>query len=135
MENQVNTLLEIINNLINTADIPEEAFACIRIEDINNIALFNVGEINTNTLTGQFNNWMVVEDNNVDNDDYISTFPQAKLEYVGPNVYEITFEFYGFDELIASVSYNLCTASVKHIINNLLSHQIRITDAKLNNLI
>ena len=124
MDNRINLLLEEINNLINVADIPEEAHVVIYIEDINDIALFNVGEININTLTTQFNNWMVVEDNN---DDYVSVSPQANLEYLEPNVYKITFQFYGYDELISSVSYNLCTASLKIILNNLLIHQISIS--------
>jgi hypothetical protein len=127
MEDRVNSLLEEINNLINTAYIPEEAHIVICVEDINDIALFNVGEININDLTIHFNNWMVVEDNNVNNNNYVSVSPQANLERIEPNVYKITFQFYGYDELLSSVTYNLCTASVKYILNNLLLHQITIS--------
>lgn len=58
MKNRVNPLLE----KINTSDIPEEARVIIYVEDIND-----------------------VEDNNVDNDNYVSALPQDNLEYLEYN--------------------------------------------------
>ncbi len=136
MENQVDRLLNKIKELSDLNQGLDKEFVCafVNIEDINDIALFNVSEIDINILTINFNNWMTVEDNNVDNADYLSTFPQVKIMYVEPNVYKITFDFFGYDQLIFSVNFMLCTASLKIILNNLLSHQINITDLMLNNI-
>jgi len=131
MESKINELLEKIN-LIQLDEILEETCAIIRIEDINDILLFNVAEICQNALTISFNNWIIFDDNVVDNE-YISQFPQVIIKYLEPAVYKITFEFYGYDDILASVTYNLCTASVKLILNNLLNRQIEIL-LEVNNI-
>jgi hypothetical protein len=131
MESKINKLLEKIN-LINTNGTLEETCAIIRIEDINDIILFNVAEISQNMLTINFNNWIAFDNNMID-PQYVSVFPQAIIRYVESAVYKITFEFYGYDDILVNVTYNLCTASVKHILNNLLNHQIEVI-LEVNNI-
>lgn len=124
MESKINELLEKIT-LINKGELLEETCAIIQIEDINDIMLFSVGEINTNILTINFNNWIVFNDNELD-EDYITQFPQAIIKYIEPAIYEISFECYGYDDILSKVTYKLCTTSVKLILNNLLNNQIKI---------
>ena len=123
MKNKVNEILEKIN-LLNTDETLEETCAIIKIEDINNITLFDVAEISQNMLTINFNNW--IQFNNNADDEYIDQFPQAIIKYIEPAVYEISFECYGYDDVLSKVIYKLCAASVKCILNNLLNHQIEI---------
>lgn len=134
MDNRIDTLLQKINNLSNIYQNLDDSCACINLEDINDVKIFNVEEININILANNFNDWIAVEDANINNDDYLSVFPQVKITYLENNLYKITFEFYGYDELIGSVEYKLCTASIKYILNNLLYLQMNISDVMLNNM-
>ena len=129
MENRINELLKEIK-LVHINGTLEETCAIVQIEDINDIMLFNVGEININNLTVNFNNWILF-DENMQDDQYITTFPQAIIKNIAPAVYEITFEFYGYDEILHRVNYNLCTASVRHILNKLLTHKLTLLLKKI----
>lgn len=134
MENRIDILLNKIKDLKGDSNLDDDACAFVNLEDINDISLFNVAEIDLTILNLNFNNWMNVEDNHIDDDNYISTFPQVKIKYIENNLYEITFDFYGFDELIGSVSFKLSTVSLKIILTNLLNHQISIRNIMLNNI-
>lgn len=118
--------MDICDNLLENISAQQNHLFII-IEDINDVALFNVPEINLNALTNNFNNWVAFDNNAHDiEDDYVIMFPQARVTCIGNNLYSITFEFYGDEEILFSVTYSLCTTSLRQIINNLLFRQIAI---------
>jgi len=49
-------------------------------------------------------------------------------------MYQITVDFYVYDEILNTITFRLYTASLKIILNNLLNHQINIMDFMLNNI-
>lgn len=118
--------MDIYDNLLENINT-QQNHLFILIEDINDVALFDVPEINLNSLTTNFNNWKTFDENAHDvEDDYVIMFPQARVTCVGNDLYSITFEFYGDEEILFSVTYRLCTASLRRIVNNLLLRQITI---------
>jgi len=126
MEDRVTELVNKLNELNVNQDFNEKCIY-LRIEDINDIALFNVQEVDLAILTLNFNNWLNIEDND-------DMFPQCKICCIQPNVYQINFEFYDEYGSVTNVIYQLCSASIKQILNNLLNCQIKITDNELNDL-
>jgi len=85
MEDQINKLLNKINDLSNkyrNKNYGDSACAFINLEDINDVTLFDVEEIDLNTLIVNFHNWETVDDDNIDEGDYISVFPQVKIIYI-----------------------------------------------------
>jgi len=129
MEDRVNNIIDKINNLSNIYLNPDLSYAFINLEDINDISCFNVAEIDLNIIIVNYNNWINISDQ--DDDDNFQ-LPQVKICYLKNNVYKIIFEFYDKDDIISVVLYELCTASIRVILTNLLNVQIFITDVKLD---
>jgi len=133
MEDRAADIINKLNNLSTDQDFDERCIY-LRIEDINYIALFNVDEVDLAILTLNFNNWLNIEDNNINNNDYQTMFPQCKICCIRPNVYEINFEFYDENDSKSNLIYQVCTDSLKQILNNVLNCQIKITYNMLNDL-
>ena len=91
-----------------------------KIANIKDIEAFDVVEIDLDSLSKSFYCWCRSNERWAIYDDYINVFPQAHIMFIKPNKYKITFEFYGYNELIESATYELSRTSVKYILNNLI---------------
>ena len=94
-----------------------------KIADVKDIKVFDVVEIDLDSLSESFHCWCRSNERWAIYEDYINVFPQAHLLFINPNIYKITFEFYGYNELVESVTYELSISSVKYILNNLINNQ------------
>lgn len=91
----------------------------ISIKTIKDVAVFNVVEIDLDTLNEKFFYWSRSNERWAIYDDYNSVFPHAHIKFIKPNLYKIIFEFYGYNEIIEKITYKLSQSSVNYIINNL----------------
>ena len=97
----------------------QEVYSAIKTP--KDIMVFNVVEINLDNLTESFFYWSRSNEKWVIYKDYVSIFPQCYLRSIKPNLYKITFEFHGYNQIIESTTYELSVPSVKYILNNLLN--------------